>query len=279
MRLAFTKVSFATDSAVVLSLRSNDARIKINCYGDTSKTATTGHLQIALDLNLVVADDATGSYALKNFDPVTGTFTRGPVTEGLYALSSNVNLTGTTATVREVDSVSRVVHQGLVGVAVDPADTKELDIQLVRLSGAEEAFFDTESVMYLEFVAGDVREYRAKINIPNDLAIPTPQMRLRFWVLGRAAGTLPQLTFSACVVTRPLDGLDAPVDLTPTEDTLVCDTTGTLTAGDQYVEAETELFAVEAGATVFFTVRREASDGYAAAVGILRQVGVIESGS
>lgn len=278
MKLSFTKVNFATDSSVVLSLHSDDARVLITCYGDDETTASTGHLQIALDLNLVVNEDVAGYQALKTFDSTLSTFGRGPVVEGVYALGSNVSLTGSVSGARTISDVSRTVYQGLIGVAVDPSDTKELDVQLVRLDGAEEATFDDPPIMYLEFQPGDEREYRGKINIPMDLAVPTPGLKLRFWVLGRAAGTLPQLEFTARIIPRPVDGLNDPEDLILDDFGFTCVTVATLTDANQYVEAESDIFEVAPGDTVFFTVRRTDSDGYAAAVGILRQVGVVVVG-
>jgi len=279
LRLYFTKVNFATDSAVVLSLRSNDARIKVRCYGDSTRSSVTGHLELSLDLNLIVEENKTGYQALKTFDPDTSTFERGPVVEGIYALSSNVTLSGDEVETRTIAEVARQVYKGAVSITVDPADTKELDVQLVRLDGAEEAYYGTPPLMYLEFVQGDSREYRGKINIPCDLAIPSPYMKLRFTILGRAVGTLPQLEFSGRIVPRPANGLTTPLTLPGdgAEFTITCVTVATLTGTLDYVEAESTGFAVEAGDTVFFTVRRSDSDGYAAALGILRQVAVVYS--
>ncbi len=279
MKLFFTKVNFATDSAVVLSLHSGDARLKVHCYGDATKPASTGHLQIDLDLNLVVANDQQGYLALKDFDPTTTSFKRGPVTEGVYALSSNVTLSGSVSGTRVIDDVSRVVRQGLVGISVDPADTKELDVQLIRLDGAEEAYYGSPPIMYLEFIAGDEREYRGKIHIPFDLAIPTPQLSLRFEILGRAIGTLPQLEFSGRIVPRPVAGLDTPLTLPldAAEFTITCDTVTALASTNQYVEAVSDPFDIAPGDTVFFTVRRTSSDGYAGAMGVIRQSGIVTS--
>ena len=281
MRLFFSKVNFATDSAVVLSLASGDARVKVHCYGDTERPATTGHLQITLDLNLVVKNDEPGYLALKGFNAARSEFARGPVVEGLFSLSSNVTLVGQAQTTRTVDAVPRTIQHGLVSVTVDPADTKELEVQLVRLDGAEEAHYGEPPVMYLEFIEGDDREYRGKIHVPYDLAIPSPEMSLRFVVLGRAAGTLPQLEFTGRIVPRATDGLDTPMDLPQDVDefSITCVTVADLTDTNQYVEAESEPFAVAAGDTVYFTVKREASDGYAAAVGILRHSGVVATGA
>lgn len=277
MVLSFTRVNFATDSSVVLSLRSGDARVKIRCHGDPTKEAATGHLDLTLDLNLVTAEGVAGFQVLKGFDPETSEFSRGPATEGVYALSSNVSLAGSASSTRTVDGVARTVYQGLVGITVDPADTKELDVQLVRLDGAEEAWLGTPPVMYLEFLNGDEREYRGKIHVPYDLAIPDPVLSLRFQILGRAVGTLPQLTFSGRIVPRP----DGPTALPSDGDefSVNCVTNVALAAANRYVEASSDPFSVAAGDTVYFTVRRSASDGYAGAVGVLRHSGVVTSGT
>jgi hypothetical protein len=198
----------------------------------------------------------------------------------VYALSDNVNLTGDVVGSREIDGTEYVVYQGLVGVSVDPADTKVLDVQLVRLDGVREEFYDDPPLMYLELPAGDQTEYRGKLHVPDDLAIAGPQLALRFQILGRAAGTLPALTFTARRVPRPADGLTTPLDLPASVDefTVTCPTSAVITS-NQYVEAESTPFDVEAGDTVFFTVRRSDSDGYAGAVGVIRQSGVVTTGS
>lgn len=280
LKLFFAKVNFATDSSVVLSLRSGDARIKVRCFGDPTRAATTGHLELTLDLNLTVANDEDGYLALKEFDPTTGVFKRGPVVEGLYSTQSNVTVVGTVSKTHTISGTPRTVHKGLVLVTVDPADTKELDVQLVRLDGVEEAYYDDPPLMYLEFPQSDETTYRGKIQIPNDLAIPTPKLSLVFLVLGRAAGTLPALTFTARRVPRPADGLTTPLALPDSTDefAVVCDTVAAIGA-NEYVEAASTPFTVEAGDTVYFSVTRGAADGYAGNVGVLRQTGVVSVGA
>ena len=78
---------------------------------------------------------------------------------------------------------------------------------------------------------------------------------------------------------RATDGLDTPFDLPDDSEefTITCTTTGVLDDTNQYVEAESEGFEVAAGDTVYFSVSRGDSDGYAASVGILRQSGVVYS--
>lgn len=276
-----TKPTLIGDTTAVLSLRSGDDRLHVRCFTDPSRTAATGDLLLTLDLSLAVGPTVTGYTALKGFNPDTNLYSIGPVTEGLYALSSNVNLTGSISSLREISGVSRRVYQGLVGVTVDPADTKELNVQTVRLDGAEEAFYDDPPLMYLAFNNDVERKYRGKIYVPDDLAITSPELKLRFVILGRAVGTLPQLTITARIVPRPTDGLNTPMDLplAAEEFDVVCDTIATLTDTNQYIEAESEPFTVTPGDTIFYTVQRDEDDGYAAELGILRQVGVVVSGA
>lgn len=274
MRLWFTKVDFATDTTAVLSLHPGDDRIKIRCYGDDSRDGTTGHLELSLDLNLVVIEDVTGYQVLKEFNSDENTFSRGPVCEGVYALSENLQLTGS-ATRRLVpgDLDSPLVYQGPVGLSVDPENSRELDVQLIRLDGAEEEHY--QDLLYIAFTADEARHYRARIIVPDGLAVPNPQMRLRFQILGRAAGTLPALTLTARRVARP-DGT-TPSDL-PTDDFDVdLATDVTLDDANQYVEVESDVFTIAAGDTVYFTLSRAADDGYASTVGVLRQIGVVSS--
>lgn len=276
-----TKPTLIGDTTAVTSLRSGDTRIKVKCYTDNTRDGTTGDLELFLDLQLGVTPGTDGYTALKSFDPDTNLFSVGPVVEGFYALSSNVNLTGSTSGIRSISGTNRRVYQGLVGVTVDPADTKELDVQLVRLDGAEEGYFDDPPLMYLAFNNDMARAYRGKLQVPDDLAITSPELKLRFTVLGRAAGTLPQLTFTGRIVPRASDGLNTPMDL-PTsseEFSITCDTVATLDDSNQYVEAESEPFSIAPGDTVYFTVQREDGDGYAAELGILRHLGVVVSGA
>lgn len=280
MLVYFTKVNFATDAASVLSLRSTDPRLKVNCYG-TSTPATTGNLQIELDLNLIVKTGQPGYLALKDFDPASSTFTQGPVVEGLYAGSANVNMSGSATSTRIIEGIPETVFHGLVAINVDPADTKELDIQIVRLDGVEEEYFGSPPLMYLGFEPAVTNSYRSKIHIPFDLAINTPKLKLRFEVLGTVAGTLPNLTVTARRVSRPASGLTTPVSLPldATEFSVSITTAGVLSSANQYVEADATPFTVAPGDTVYVHVSRSSSDGYLGTVGILRQSGIVVSGA
>jgi hypothetical protein len=276
MAIYFTKVTFLTDDTAVLSLHSGDARLKVRCFGDPARPATTGHLELLLDLNIVVGDDTTpGFLAFKEFDPRTTEFRRGPVVEALIAGSGNVTLSGPT-TVREIDGVEETLVHGPVKISVAPEETRELDVQLVRLDGVQEQTF--QNTMYLGFAAAENSAYRARIHVPADLSIPNPAMKVRLLLLGRAAGTLPQLTATYRRVPRPDDGLDDPLALPTADATLTLTTVATLASANQYVEADSEAFEIEPGDTVYFTVERGDGDGYGAEVGVLRQTGLVVTG-
>jgi hypothetical protein len=278
MTLYFAQANFAGNSATVLSLASGDPRVSVVCRDDPSRTASSGHLLLELDLDLTsVGDDTTGHLAFKEFDEAAGEFRRGPVAEGLYARSANVTLSGSATTSRVVDGETRTLYHGPVGVSVDPADSKELETQVVRLDGAEDASFGEPPIMYLALPTGTETEFRGRVDVPGDLAIPSPRLTFRFAVLGRAAGTLPQLTFTARIVPRPASGLATPLDLPddPEEFSVTCPTTGILASSNQYVEATSTSFAVTAGDTIYYTVKRSASDGYAGEVGVMRQTAVV----
>jgi hypothetical protein len=270
LRLWFTRVNFATDATAVTSLRSLSDRLVVRCVDGSE--AATGDLTIDLDLDLVTREGVAGYQALKGLDG--NTFSRGPVCEGVYALSDNVTLSSPAASIVDGEAV----HHGPVGIAVSTDPSKELPVQLFRLDGAEEEFYlDT---MYISLPEARETGVRCRIEVPADAALPSPQLRLRLTVLGRVLGTLPTLTVTARRLPRPASGLDAPEQL-PDEDAefaVAVDTAATLSLGGQYVEAAADPFEVAAGDTVFVSVTRADDDGYPGAVGLIRVSGLLVSG-
>jgi hypothetical protein len=274
----FSRANFTTDNTAVLSLHSADPRIKVTCF-NTNTPASTGHLQIALDLSNVIVDGAVGFLALKDIDPATGQFKRGPVCEGVYAVSGNVILSSPAQRhLTPSDPSSPLLYQGPVGISVSPLPTLELEVQLVRLDEAEEEFF--QDTMFIGLLAGFQQQYRAKLHIPTDVNIVNPQLKLRFIVFGQTAGTLPQLVITGRRVPRPGTILTSSVTLpdNTSEFSITCPTNGVLAANNQYIEAESSPFTVAIGDTVFFTVQRLSTDGYPSEVGIIRQTGILIGG-
>lgn len=275
LTLWFTRLNFATDVTAVTSLRSASPRLLVRC-GDGGGAATMGDLVLDLDLDLVVADGVAGYQALKTFDPVTATFGRGPVCEGVYAVSSNVALTGPAS---RTDLVAgKTVYQGPVGISVTPEATQVVGIELIRLDRVEVQTYQDSS--YLGFRAGQASAFRAKLVVPATLALAAPRLALQFRILGRALGTLPALTVTARRLPAPSGaGVAVPLPLSAAEFAVTIDTAAALALGNQYIEATSVPFDVAAGDVIFFTVSRSAGDGYPAEVGLLQQAGILTNGS
>jgi hypothetical protein len=95
--------------------------------------------------------------------------------------------------------------------------------------------------------------------------------------LGRAAGTLPQLTAAYYLANRPPNGLSTPVAVTQSYTALTVTTVATVGANEA-VEALSAAFAVAPGDIVYIQVQRTPaaiSDAYAGELGIMQQVGVL----
>lgn len=275
LTLWFTRLNFASDLVAVTSLASGDPRVIVRCAGGTA--GAVGDLEISLDLDLVTAGDRPGYLVLKELDG--STFMQGPVCEGVYALSGNVTLTAPATRPLSTSPGAPTLYQGPVGIAVAAAPTRELDVQEIRVDGVETQFYlDT---MYLGFAPGRESTLRGRIDVPADVELASPLLALRLRVLGRAMGTLPALAVTARRLPRPAAGLATPVQLPTADDefAVAVATDGTLSLGNQYVEATSTPFAVAAGDVVFFSVTRDADDGYPAEVGLIQSVGILSSGA
>jgi hypothetical protein len=269
LKLYYVRVSAATDNTVVSSLRSLDSRLQVLCDG---LPATTGNLELDLNLSLMLGrTDLSGYTVIKNFDTANSTFESGPVAEGLYTTSSNVLLTSTYS---QSDGSGNTVHYGPVGIGVLNQATQELQSQLVRLDGVTE---ENYPVLYLGMPDSITTSYVVKFEIPADAPSSVFQLRLR--ILGRAAGTLPQLTASYYTAGRPVAGLATPLSITQSYTSLSITTVATVTA-NQAVEALSSNIAVTAGDIVYIKIQRtpaDAGDTYAGELGIMQQVGVLTS--
>lgn len=271
LKLYFTRVGFATDNSSVTSLRSLDPRIKIRCAGKTD-VAFSGDLDVDLDLALMNGvTDATGFTVIKSFDPVEGKFNSGKVAEGIYATSPNVILSSDSS----FTVGATTYHQGKVGVGVLSQPSRELSSQLVRLEGVTE---ESYPVMYLGMPNDTQTSYVVKFEVPGDAPVNS-NLQFRVRILGKSAGTLPQLTVSFFKTARPPDGLNTPVTVTQSYAALTMTTVASVTA-NQAVEALSDNIAVYPGDIVYIKVLRNPSDpgdNYAGEVGIMQQIGVLTS--
>jgi hypothetical protein len=121
--------------------------------------------------------------------------------------------------------------------------------------------------------------YVVKFEVTSD-APASSTFAFRPRILGRAAGTLPQLTASYYTAGRPVDGLNTPLDITQSYVALTMDTVATLTSANQAVEATSDSFSVNPGDIVYVKLERtpeDVSDAYAGELGIMQQVGVLTS--
>ena len=272
LKLYYTRVGFATDNTVVSGLRSLDSRLVITCSGKTD-AATTGDLDIDLDLSFMVGDTTVSGYTvLKGFDTETGIFTSGPVTESVYATSSNVLLTSPKVT--NVDGVN--YYQGPVGIGVLNQATQELSSQLVRLDGVTE---ESYPVLYLGMPDDVSTSYVVKFEVPTDSPVGST-FAFRPRIIGRAVGTLPQLTATYYKSSRPTAGLTTPIAVTQSYTALTMDTVATLTSANQAVEAVSDSISVDPGDLIYIKLERtpeDVSDSYVGELGIMQQVGVLTS--
>jgi hypothetical protein len=271
MRIWFTKPSFATDATVVTSLTSLDPRLVVTCVDGTP--ASVGALNVDLDLNFISTAGNTGYQVLKEIDG--NSFKQGPVCEGLYTSSSAVTLSSPSRRRLIVGNTSSPwLYQGPVEISVVPTESREIEVQLIRLDGVEEQFY--EDVTYLGFAAANESSIRCKLHVPSSTGFASPIISLKLRILGRAAGTLPALTVTARRLPKPSAGSSLALPLTASEFAVTIVTTATLSGSNRYIEVSSTAFAVADGDTLLFTVQRN-SDAYAGEVGILQMTGILTS--
>lgn len=268
LRFFFNRMAFATDRSVVTSLEPA-AGSPITVTGCTGVAAKTGALQLGFQGSFLQEDaNLDGSLVIKELRGTT--LRRGPVVSGLYAVDGTVTLAGTPTVID-----GRDVYRGIVGIQANyESAERDLEVQVVRLEGAIQQHY--EDLLYLGFPAGRSSRIRAKVKIPSPNPPASPQIRFRIQLLGRTVGTLPALTVSyrrlkrGNGLLRPLETLDTALGFSYSV---------TTESADQYTEVTTDAISVLPGDQIFFTIARDASDGYSGEVGILDMVAVLNSGS
>lgn len=269
LTLHFSRVLFATDKSVVTSLKIKPGSplSLVNCQ--TGDEDTAGDLQLGLDLELLVDEDAavTGGGVLKALDGTT--FQMGNVCEGLLA-GDNVQLSGTLS--RAVGL--QTAHQGLVTISVelDPAE-RELTPSILRLGDAKERLY--ADIPYIGFDANRASGVRLQLHVPTAGLPANPQLRLRAILGGSVtADALADLSATYRRLPRAASGQQA-LPLSDAE--LPFDTDLAITARN-YREIDSDAVPVAAGDTVLITIARAADDGYAGEVMLLRASGVLVPG-
>lgn len=277
LTLWYTNIRFFTSNSAVLSIKGRTGSgISVYCR-NTDVLKQTGHLEIDLDLAVLVnGGDQAGHLVFKEYDSETRQFKRGPVAESIRSASPEVVITSDVETVGE----NGERYGNILITANLDLDGSNLPVETVRLDGVEEEFY--EDVLGLGFPVGRASEFRGRIKIPTRITLPSgTQMKLRFWVMGRIAGTLGAalLPLTYRRVLRPGAVLTTPVALPTTDTALAMNTAATFTAADQYVEMESAAFDVTTGDEILFTIGRAASDGYGDKLILLRQEGVLVASS
>ncbi len=265
LTLWMTKLRFTSDLTAVTSLKSLDGLIEVVCADDPETAATVGRLALRLKLAYSVAAGSDKSaVALKTF--TNGIFTQGPVCVGLYTEGENVILDSdaTPFLLDPEDEDSPLVYPGKVKVSVLPETQSELLPIVSRLEGAEDNVY--QGLPYLGFPKNSLTGVRMQFIVPPQTSLSTPKLRLRLRLIGRAAGSLPQLTVTGRRVARVTSPAAVPTSVSDFAVTVV---TVVAVTANQYVDVLSDPFAVVAGDVVWVNIQRPASDGYSGEMGLM----------
>ena len=268
LKVFFVRHSFISGSTAVLSLRAAEGSgLTLRCAGQLNE-ADVGHLEI--DFDLAPEDGADDEEGFLVFKSITGNqFNRGPVASAVRAGAANVTVTGTGPTVTIDDEEYAT---GAITVVVDQElEDTELSIETLQLESVLETKY--QGVLGLNFPASRTSGLRGCIRVPSKDVLPdNAQLKLRLWLMGRTAGTVPDdsLEVSYRVISRP----STPTAL-PTSDTvLALDSGATLGSADLYYEVESDPIDISPGDIVLFSLTRS-SDAYAGDLFLLRRAGVV----
>lgn len=268
LRLWFTKPVFANTGSWVASLTTAaHSGLAVRCV-DTGEAASTGHLEIDLDLGLAIeATDQPGHIVLKTL--ADNRVQAGPVVESLTPVGNNVTITS------DVAAGADGQRYGRLAIAVDQdLEAGELGVDVVRLSGVQEEFY--QEVLGLGFRAGQLSSFRGRITIPAGLALPVgTRLKLVFWILNRASTAIPAGIFTLSYrripaptttpLALPLESAEVALSDLPAANVAV-------TAANQYVLLESDTFPVAAGEQVLFSLTRAGqTDGLNGDLYVLRQ--------
>jgi len=268
MALYFTKPVYQTSDTVVTSLTTESPIVSITCAED-GRPAVSGALQIDVDFGLAVqVIDDPASHALKTLNP-DGTITQGPVVVGIKSGDPLLHVESNSPDLEDGYKTGLIVltpQQSPIG--------GELPIVEVKLDGA--TLENYKNIMSLGLLKGRDSSFRGEYHIPKQINVAGKvKTKIRLWLLGRAAGTLPELQLSAMIIPQP------PADFgnegIPTiEDFVVIDTSQTI-AKDTYIEVESVEILADPGDSIQFTFSRDAevSDGYDGDILVMKRLAVI----
>lgn len=261
---------FKTNNALVTSLRAATGS-PITVTGCNGQPATTGDLQLGLNLALAMQEDEAGWKALKDISGTT--FKRGPIVEAL--------LPGSDMTIEVVDG--KVVSGAYYGKLrltpnVPGRSLLEMGVDLVSLDAVREE--QLNGVFYLGMPQDKASSFTGRLLIPDSLLVVNPLLELWFMLLSRGAGTVPTMGITVSVLPKTADCTEKLLSDYPFAalgDLGVC----TFTTSGTYVRVTAPELAITAGDTIFFKLTRpgygNTGDSYAADLGILRMGATIQS--
>lgn len=272
LTLFFNRMVFQSSGSLVESLAIADDSsdiLSLLCKS-TGQAATTGHLELGIDLGFSVQDDDDAGYlAFKELDANTKRFDRGPVLVGLKAGNSNVLLSGGVA--GAVGSAFENYRHGLVTVTfLENVLGGELLVEDIQLDGVTEESF--KDLIAIGFPESKVSSFRGRVRVPAVSGVTTLTIEWRGLIFLKTAGDVPALTMTYRRIALP-NPAATPVNapLTDTAHVLDTSTLGTF-AANQYAELASDPLTVAPGDTLLFTIERDGeTDVYTDEVHILRQ--------
>lgn len=265
LTIYFNRALYDASKTMVTSLRAAPNSI-IRVYGCDNLPASTGDLIVDAVLALAIDEtNQSGHLVLKTI--VDNKFKQGPVVEGIIRTSDDLIITSTHPQTIGDD----IVHQGIIsiGIAADPID-RELPPILTRLSDTKERY--ESGIAYIGFPTNFKSSILRVFQVPPDGIASGTKIEIRVTLLGTATGALPDLTMGYRRIPR---GTGTPQVLPTTDTALTLGALPSLSVGSKYVEAKTEQFTIAAGDTLQLVITREASDGYAGEIGIIRTAAVL----
>lgn len=268
LKMVFNDVLGREHRRGVNTLKSGDSRIQVVCPL-SGEPAVSGDLEIRFESFLEVdAEDTPGYKVLKSVNSDLGTFQKGPVTSGVYAVSSNIQLVGNE---KSLTSNGLEIFRGDVGIRVTEAGDRAIPASIVKLQNVTE---EANPILYLGMSNNFKSSYTAKFNIGADF---TSGLSLKFVMrlLGKVNGTFPNLDVEYVRVPKP-GAILTPVSLPDISGVAIPMTTSVAVTANQIVEAVSSSFIVEPGDIVYLTVTRDpeaGGDNYSGEIGVLQQFG------
>lgn len=269
--LWFSRPTYRTENSMVASLQPEKGS-PITVKDCTGKDATTGHLYVGYDFNILDdGEDYPGEIVVKEFTATQ--MKRGTVVAGIKSGSDVISIKRSDGKPPNADGY----YGGYVTIEYkDPATQKrEFDTALFALDGALQG--DQFGTFYIGLKNGVANGMRGRVDIPST-GMPSGKfnVKLNMRLYAEMGGSLPSLKFSykrvaSASIPTMLPNASTEVVLPD----LVLGSVGTVSYANMYFDFVSPALETEAGDTLFFTVQRLV-DSYAGIVGVLRVRAIID---